>query len=209
MRYFIAVGAVILVALVAAFLAGLFDPSSHTDYALQKQLHAGSADQGIIWHPMPVDQAYETIPHQRTPYRPDLSHASRDEVDYLGALFALTDAALAERVSTQLKLQAGETAELGPSNYDAILSGILSLKTPAPLVPVEELIYQAISEQRRYLEAWRKAERGLYFNRSDPLVQSSHDKLTEAYGALKKLYAAEDPHNRQAMFDHLRALDFI
>ncbi len=221
MRYLIVVGVVVLLGLVGAFMLGFFEPSGHTDYALQKQLQGEPANRGIIWHAIPVDKAYDAVARQRTPYRSDIAKASRDEVDYLSSLFALTDAALAERVAiqlelqsgepaaTQLELQSGEPAETDKSNYDDILSGILALKTPGHLVPVEALIFQAISEQRAYLDAWRKSGQRLFFDRTAPMVESSHEKLTGAYDRLMEIYGEEEPHNKQALFDHLHALDFI
>ena len=209
-RWILLGGLALLLAVAGAvYFGGFLAPSGHTDYALQKQLHQASGEAGIIWHAMPVDQAYREIPHQRTPFRSKEAKASRDEVDYLEALFALTDAAVAERVATQGKLQSGEPIEPGKSNYDAILSGILSLDTPGRLLPVEALVYQAISEQRRYLAAWRAAGRGDYFDPGDPLIQSSHKKLVGAHDLLIELFASEGLHNRQALHDHLSALDFI
>lgn len=209
-RWIVLGGLALLLAVAGAvYFGGFLAPSGHTDYALQKQLHEASGEAGIIWHAMPVDQAYQKIPHQRTPFRATDSTASRDELDYLDALFALTDAAVAERVATQGKLQRGLSIEPGKSNYDAILSGILALETPARLLPVEALVYQAISEQRRYLAAWRAAGRGNYFDRGDPLIRSSHKKLVGAHDLLIEILAGEGLHNRQALHDHLSALDFI
>ena len=211
MRRWIVIGGLALLLAVAGavYFGGFLAPSGHTDYALQKQLHQASGESGIIWHAMPVAQAYREIPHQRTLFRAQESKASRDEADYLGALFALTDAAVAERVATQGKLRRGDPVEPGTSNYDAILSGILSLDTPGRLLPVEALVYQAISEQRRYLAAWRAAGRGDYFDPGDPLVRSSHKKLVGAHDLLIEILAGEGLHNRQALHDHLSALDFI
>lgn len=209
MRYLIVAGVVVLLGLAGAFLFGFFEPSGHTDYALQKQLHGEPPNRGIIWHAMPVDEAYRSIAHQRTPYRTDVAKASRDEVDYLSSLLALTDAALAERVAIQLKLESGDPVEPEKSNYDDILSGIRALKTPGHLVPAEALIFEAISEQRAYLDAWRKSGRRLFFDRSAALVESSHEKLTGAYDRLLELYGDEESQNQQALFDHLHALDFI
>ncbi len=209
MRYLIVAGIVVLLGLAGAFMFGYFEPSGHTDYALQKQLHGEPANRGIIWHAIPVDEAYNSVARQRTPYRSDITKASRDEADYLSSLFALTDAALAERVAIQLELQSGEPAESEKSNYDDILAGILALKTPGHLVPVEALIFEAISEQRAYLDAWRESGRRLFFDRSAAMVESSHEKLTGAYERLMEIYGDEEPHNKQALFDHLHALDFI
>ena len=201
--------ALLLAVAAAVYFGGFLEPSGHTDYALQKQLHDASGKTGIIWHAMPVAGAYRAIPHQRTPFRPGEAKATRDEADYLGALLALTDAAVTERVATQAKLRAGAAVEPGKSNYEAILSGILALDTPGRLLPVEALVYQAIDEQRRYLEAWRAAGRGDYFDPDDALVRSVHKKLVGAHDRLLEIFDQEGLHNRQALHDHLSALDFI
>lgn len=209
-RWIVAGGLALLLAVAAVvYFGGFLSPSGHTDYALKKQLHDASGDTGIIWHAMPVAEAYRQIPHQRTVFDPKQSKATRDEADYLSALFALTDAAVAERVATQAKLRAGEPLEPGSSNYEAILSGILALATPGRLLPVEALIYQAIDEQRRYLEAWRASGRRDYFETDAELVRSAHKKLVGAREQLGTLFADEGLHNRQAFYDHLSALDFL
>ena len=41
------------------------------------------------------------------------------------------------------------------------------------------------------------------------LVRSSSNQLIQAYDYLMQSYPQESPHNRQAFFDHLCALDFI
>ena len=201
--------ALLLAVAATVYFGGFLAPSRHTDYALQKQLYHASGKAGIIWHAMPVAEAYRQIPHQRTAFDPAQSQATRDEADYLSALFALTDAAVTERVATQAKLSAGEPLEPGASNYEAILSGILALDTPGRLLPVEALVYQAIVEQRRYLEDWRAAGRRDYFEPDDPLVVSAHKKLVGAQDRLRALFDQEGLHNRQAFHDHLSALDFL
>jgi hypothetical protein len=209
-RWILLGGLALLLAVAAAIhFGGFLAPSGHTDYALQKQLHQASGEQAIIWHAMPVAAAYEAIGHRRTPFRPGEAEATRDEADYLGALFALTDAAVTERVATQAELSAGAPADPGKSNYQAILSSILALDTPGRLLPVEALVYQAIDAERRYLEAWRAAGRADYFAPDDPLVRSAHETLSEARESLLELLDREGPHNRQALHDHLSALDFL
>jgi hypothetical protein len=201
--------ALLLAVAAAVYFGGFLAPSGHTDYALQKQLHQASGETGIIWHAMPVAEAYQAIPHQRTAFDPKQAKATRDEIDYLSALFALTDAAVTERVAMQNILSAGLRPEPGKSNYDAILSGFLALETPGRLLPVEALVYQAVAEQRRYLEGWRASGRRDYFDPGAPLVMSAHKKLVGAHDELREIFDEEGLHNRQAFHDHLSALDFI
>jgi hypothetical protein len=76
-------------------------------------------------------------------------------------------------------------------------------------LPVEALVYQAISEQRRYLASWRASGRGDFFDPDEPLVESAHKKLVGAHDRLLEIFDQEGLHNRQALHDHLSALDFI
>lgn len=210
MRVLIVIGVVglLLAGGAIVYLLGLFEPGAHTDYALDKQLHQ-SESPGIIWNAIPVEQAYAAAGRRRTAFPENLARASRDEVDYLTALFALTDAALAERVSLQLQFQAGTPAEPAASNYPAILASLKGLASPDYLVRIEASIYQAIDAQRRYMAQWRAAGPGITLNPDDPLVQESHRHLVEARERLLARYADEPAMVRRALEDHLTALDFL
>lgn len=206
-------GLLLAVAAVVYFL-GLFEPGAHTDYALEKQLHKAEGS-GIIWNAIPIEQAYQAVGRQRTPFRPDQAQGSRDEADYLIALFALTDAALAERVALQLRLQAGAppdaTLSNDPpiSNYPAILASLKGLATPKHLVPLEALIYQAIDAQQRYMTQWWAAGYGITLNPRDPLVEESHGHLSDARARLRAAFPNETAENQRAFESHLAALDFL
>ena len=198
-------------AVLAALLLGVFEAPAHTDYALEKALHREKSGGRILWHAMSVEAAYQAVGQRRTPFAPAQAQASRDRKEYLVSLLALTDAALAERVSMQLRLQggAGAAAPGGEaSNYEAILESIKGLPSPRALVPAEALLYQAIDEQRRYLALWESSgERG-FFNPEAPLVVSSHEKIAAARQKLLHAFREEGLHNRRAVSDHLTALDF-
>ncbi len=201
-------------ATLAAYLLGVFEAPAHTDYALEKALHREKSGGRILWHAMSVEAAYQAVGQRRTSFAPAQAQSSRDRKEYLVSLLALTDAALAERVSTQLRLQGG-AGEAGAgalggtaSNYEAILESIKGLPSPRALLPAEALLYQAIDEQRRYLALWESSgERG-YFNPEAPLVVSSHEKIAAARQKLLHAFREEGLHNRRAVSDHLTALDF-
>lgn len=156
-----------------------------------------------------VDQAYDSIPHQRTLFRTDLTTMPDEEAAYLRDLFLMTDAGVVERVYQQTQYQRGGTPSLQERNYSALLQILAALPTPEKLLPVEALIFEAIEEQQDYLRAWGDSRDPLYFSPRDPLIQSSHKKLIAAYNELMRLYAHEPVHNKQAFFDYLCALDFI
>jgi hypothetical protein len=193
----------------AATFLGFQEPDVGAGYAKLKQDSARARVARAISQDIPVDAAYSAIPHQRTAFQIDRSNLPPDDAAYLADLFALTDAGLVERISIQQTMRAGVGQPTRRSNYDAILQAIMSLDTPAKLLPVEALVFDAISEQRRYLEQWRESRGSQFPDRGAGLVKSSHGKLIAAYNRLMKLYGNEDQHNKKAFYDHLCALDFI
>ncbi len=199
-------------ATLAAYLLGVFEAPAHTDYALEKALHREKSGGRILWHAMPVEAAYQAVGQRRTPFAPAQARAPRDRKEYLVSLLALTDAALAERVSLQLRLQGGpavvETPGEAASNYETILESIKGLPSPRALVPAEALLYEAIDEQRRYLALWESSGKRGYFNPEAPLVVSSHQKIAAARQKLLHVFREESLHNRRSVSDHLTALDF-
>lgn len=155
-----------------------------------------------------TDEAYGKVPHQRTPFRDDLGRMSGQDVQYLSALFSLTDAGVVERVYVQERLVQGDLGAR-ETNYQSIMAGVRTLSTPEKLLEVEALIFEALGEQARYLELWRQSGRPQFYTPRATLVQSSHGKLIAAYNILMKLYPDEGSHNKKAFFDHLCSLDFI
>ncbi len=107
------------------------------------------------------------------------------------------------------------------AHYQRTLNSLLreleALNPPERIIPAVNLITTALQEQRSYLREWDQAtakrqpfpyvlHRG---GNLHSLVRSSSNKLLQAYNHLMKSYPKESPHNRQAFFDHLCALDFI
>lgn len=207
-RLLLIVGVILLLG-VGGFLYWKLQPEDYAGYVMEKQLHGDSGRQGIVWNAMPVEEAYQALGRSRTPFRPGLSPAPPIEVDYLGALFGLTDAALAQRVAVQAKLSDGEATAADIAGYDPIIAGIRALETPPHLIPVEANIFEAVSAQRRYLEIWMTSGRTGAIDPADPLVQGAHERLTAAYDLLLENYPAEQFQNKRAFFDHLAALDFL
>ncbi len=184
----------------------LLEPARHTNYALEKVLERGKAPARPLRPAVSVEAAYQAVGSRRTPYAPEQARVSRDEKDYFVSLLTLTDAALAERVAIQTRLQAGEKARA--SNYEAILERIKGLPSPDAMIAPEALIYQAIDDQRRYFEDWKRSGQRLYFDPGAPLVLSSHKKLSAAKEDLLRTLDGESQQNRRALADHLGALDF-
>ena len=185
------------------------DQRTDTAYASEKALLSTVAPGATVRPVINIEAAYSSIPHNRTVFLPDQALMPREESSYLKALFALTDCAVAERVHLQDRLRRGHKAGIATTNYEAILQGMRLLGTPAGLLPVENLIHEAIQKQRDYLGQWAQSGDPGYFNRNAPLVQQSHGKLIAAYLELMGRYGRESARNRQAFFDYLCALDFI
>ena len=185
------------------------DHRTDTAYASQKARPSTVAFRGAVRPVINIEAAYRAIPHSRTVFLPDQALMPREESSYLEALFALTDCAVAERVYLQDRLRRGHKVDIATTNYRAIMQGVRSLRTPTGLLPVENLIYEAIQKQRDYLAQWARSGDPKYFNRHAPLVQESHHKLIAAYLELIRRYGGEPAQNPQAFYDYLCALDFI
>lgn len=158
---------------------------------------------------MSVDAAYKAIPHKQTTFNPGLAKMDMDERQFLEQLFALTDAAMVQRVQTMIGLQENARIDALEKNYNIILSQLNQLDVPDKLRPVYTLVEQAILAQMLYLEQWQEAGAPDQFNSRAPLVQNSHRKLIQAHQLLVQAFPTETAHNKAAFFDHLCALDFI
>ncbi|TAL38779.1 MAG: hypothetical protein EPN97_03490 [Alphaproteobacteria bacterium] len=151
---------------------------------------------------MTVDEAYKAIPHNKTRFDASAAGMVQEEKAFLDTFFELSDLAVAERVGTQISLSSGKPTA---ANYDVILRRLQSLNVPPKLAEAHRLVTEAVKEQREYLDALKG---GGAFDANAPLVESSHQKLVQAYNELMRLYPSENTHNKQAFFDHLCALDF-
>ena len=164
-----------------------------------------------------VEEAYQAIPHDRTPFDLKQSHIAAEDAKYLDHLFFVTDMAMRLRVQTLRQF-----LNLNPHNVasynreiDNLIGSFDLVQTPPHLMNVQVTVLDSIKDQKEFFNDWARAGgTGQYqiISRSyaqHPRVQSSHQKLYAAYNELKALYPGETPHNTQAFFDHLCALDFI
>jgi hypothetical protein len=155
---------------------------------------------------MTIEQAYQSIPHGRTPFVPEQAGGMPPaEAQSIGALFYWSDLAVVERVAQMNALQRGQA--FSSENYDVILSQLNALGVPEKLVAPKQLVVAAIQDQKAYFEG--PARQSQSVASQDPLIQSSHQKLLSAYGQLMQLYPQASESNKKAMFDRLCALDFI
>ena len=170
---------------------------------------------------MSINDAYRAIPHRRRTYLVSSSSISPTDAGLVDRLFSIVDRAVVARVETLGWLTSGGRQGLPLAHYqrtsDSLLRELEKLDPPERIVPAVNLIATALQEQRSYLGEWDQAKA----NRQPfpytlhkggnlhALVRSSSNKLIQAYTHLMQSYPKESPHNRQAFFDHLCALDFI
>jgi hypothetical protein len=155
---------------------------------------------------MTIEQAYQSIPHGRTPFAPEQAGGMTPaEAQSIGALFYWSDLAVVERVTQVNAIQKGQA--FSSENYGVILSQINALGVPEKLAAPKQLIVAAIQDQKAYFEGHGRQSQSVASQ--DPLIQSSHQKLLSAYSQLMQLYPQASEANKKAIFDRLCALDFI
>ncbi len=170
---------------------------------------------------MSINDAYRSIPHRQTTYQVLPASISSKDAGSLDRLFGIVDRAVVARVETLSWLTSGGRQGKPVADYQRTSEGLLreleKLNPPERIVPAVNLIATALQEQRSYFREWDKATAEsqpfpytLYKDGNlHSLVRSSSSKLIQAYNHLMQSFPTESPHNRQAFFDHLCALDFI
>lgn len=168
---------------------------------------------------MTISQAYRALSHQRTQFNVSHAKMSAPETKYLEHLFFVTDLAFRERMVMLRAFHAGKDhryIEIYNKEIGNLLGSFEFIDPPnRALEQVEKLVIESINEQRGFFNIWHKARGTPQYKNwqkniaSHKYVQSSHQKLIQAYGVLKQNYPKEMPHNQQSFYDHLCALDFL
>ena len=165
---------------------------------------------------MTVAEAYQAIPHQRTPFDRDDARMRAEEKKYLADLFPLLDVAVVGRIEALRWFQTGGSEGSSYDAYHARMTQLLGQlsATPAPerLRKFRKLLETALRNQDAFYGDWAKtsiASPHKSVNTQHPLVVRAHRSLLEAYMTLARLYPHEGAHNQSAFYDTLRALDFI
>ena len=157
-----------------------------------------------------VEEAYQAIPHRRTVFLVGEARMPEKQKQYLNEFLHLVDLAMVDRVQMLQWLTSNGQIVKPAENYDEILQQIGALDTPPSLMTMQQLVVEAVKEQRAFLESWGKTERKHFDGwRDQPEVRDASRKLIEAYQILMSTYPAENDHNKQAFFDYLCALDFL
>ncbi len=167
-----------------------------------------------IAYALSVEEAYQAIPHKQTTFNAKESTLDEKEALLLGRVFALTDMAIVKKVEALQWLTSngslGTDPKLAGDAYSALISQLKKTEVQPKLAPIVKGIISALEAQRSYLiKASKTDNKEFVIDATDPLVRSTHTNLIQAFDMLKKLYPKENPHNSQAYFDHLCALDFI
>jgi exonuclease VII small subunit len=160
---------------------------------------------------MGVDEAYQAIPHRRTPFLASQASMSSADAAFLQKLFSYTDRAMVLRVSTLQDFQSGDFSGLNSyqRESDELLRQLSTLRTAQnSLKQARDLIAAAMKDQQKYFQAWSR-QSNKKFEPGHPLVRSSSAKLRQAYSTLMSLYPQQTQEVRNAFFDHLCALDFL
>ncbi len=150
---------------------------------------------------MTVEEAYRAIPHGRTVFDNASAQMSRQEVEYLQRLFEWIDQAIVAKETVMQNTPADEA-------YAPVWSLEKTLQPPSNLKPLQAQVEKSIKSEYRYLKDRQTA--GIHtFNAGDPNVQTASQYAHQAYSELMALYPKENPHNKQAFYDYLCALDFL
>ena len=155
---------------------------------------------------MTIEQAYATMSYERPSFDWSSAAIGTDDAAYLRELFDLIDLAVKERVDTLAWLQSEGREGDAEDDYDGVLDRLASLHPSRRLDPVHRLITDAITQQRDVLRHWRT---GQPISFQDPLVQSSSQKLHQAYNLVLGLYPGERQPNRHAFYIYFCSLDFL
>ncbi len=159
---------------------------------------------------MTAVEAFQYLGVQHQPFNVQDQAIPQEEKPFLGAFFRLIEQAVLKRVETMRVLEASRDPEVYVNEFEDVERQIKELTVPKRLEGVHKLVIQGISEQRQFIEEWRKAvKKGKKLDiRNHRLVASSNSKLHQAYSKLMALYPATAV-NKQSMYSHLCALDFV
>jgi hypothetical protein len=168
------------------------------------------SNSSLTWG-LTVDEAYQAIPHKRTPYNARRSTLSETERDFLAKVFALSDEALVERVTTLAALREGNRVQLEQyeEHITRILTTLRAMPEPASAHGLAATLGQAIELQRTFFRGAFAAATKEVQLASDPHVRTASNELRRLYTDLMTRYSGEHPHNRDAFYQHLCALDFL
>lgn len=168
-----------------------------------------------------VEQAYEEMAHRHAGLDPASAGFTREEAAYLSRLFELVDLAIIEKAQAWTWFQSeGHKGKSLPEyrvRVDALIARLDSLPAPDRLRSVQELLVDAVRDQRAFFETWTQAlevgarghdNQDVHRSRGMHLKNSSR-KLHQVYGQLMDLFPNAGQQNFDAFYDHLCVLDLL
>jgi hypothetical protein len=180
--------------------------SATTASAPSAQPMAAAVSVSNLHQTLTVEQAYQRIPHSRTPFmQAQATGMTAAEAQAASDLFHWSDLAVVERIAQVDAIQ--QRQPYSSENYSVILSQMNALNVPETLAAPKQMIVAAIQEQKSYIEGLASQLKPV--SPEDPLVQSSHQKILAAYGQLMQRYPQASESTKKSFFDHLCSLDFI
>lgn len=162
---------------------------------------------------MTVEDAYAAIPHQRTIFDARASKLSTTQVSALQQVFHFADRGTVLRVEGLNAFRSGDNQGIKKvmADYRSLAGSFASLQVPTEIKPVQNLVLQAIEDQRRFFETKMRDKEALgkYNPAFTPDVYQASQKLHRAYSILMQSFSSEPAVNKTAFFDYLCALDFL
>jgi hypothetical protein len=157
-----------------------------------------------------AEQAYAAIPHQRTVFDTMGSRLPTEQADALDKLFLLLDRAIVLRVDALSALKRGDAAHLQANvvEYPALIAAMRALRLTPQTQAATSLIIQAVQQHQAFFNS-KLADGSRLDSGFTADVSQSSQNLHQAYSLLMRTFPEETPHNRQAFFDYLCALDFL
>ena len=144
-----------------------------------------------------------------------------DDVRSLDAIFRVTDEVAPLNVSVSAWLRSNGSRGLHAGTYRErsaeVRRRLDALRLPDHLVPVRELLAEALQLQDGFVSEWADAiAAGRRFesqltseNGYHEGLHRAHRKLVQAFGELRALYPGAAEESQQVFRDHLRAMDFL
>jgi hypothetical protein len=171
--------------------------------------------------PITVQEAYDEMAHRHASLDPASTGFTREEASYLSRLFELVDLAIVEKAQAWTWFQSegrkGKSLPEYEARVEVLVARIDALPAPENLSQVQDLLVDAIGDQRAFFETWTKAlevgargQDNREVHKSRVLhLKSSSDKLHQAYGLLMDLFPNAGQQNFDAFYDHLCVLDLL
>ena len=155
-----------------------------------------------------VEEAYRLIPHQRTIFETHSSKLSPDTASTLIEVFQYVDQIIVLKETILTNRFAGN-ADLVKKQYSQISDQIAARLSATELASFRDSLLGGIRDQAEYLGLAKSGSISLDIDNRHLKVRASSAQLVQAYNILMQKFPHEVPHNKQAFYDYLCALDMI